>query len=119
MANTATVGTITKVTDYTVSNKRYRLRDVQINPAGGNDNYIAGGKTITPAAVGLHKIEEAVVVVPPTNGTLQYAASFDHANNKLKVWGTNATPGAAVGDPELTAGTDLNTYTARIRFAGF
>lgn len=119
MANTATIGTITKVSDYTVSNKRYRVRDVQINPAGGNDNYVAGGKTITPSAVGLHKIEEVEFLSMPTNGTLQYAAAFDYTNTKLKVFGTNATPGAAVGDPELTAGTDLNTYSCRMKFVGF
>ena len=119
MANTATVGTLTKVTDYTVSNKRYRVRDVQINPAGGNDNYLAGGKTITAAAVGLHKIEEAVPLSSATNGTLKYDTSFDYTNSKLKVWGVNAVPGAAVGDPELTAGTDLNTYSVRYRFSGF
>lgn len=120
MANTAVVGTITKVDQWTYGNRRTRIVDVQINDASGNNNYLAGGKTITPRQVGLYgKISDCIVVTPPTNGTLSYAASFDHTNQKLKVWGTNATPGAAVGDPELTAGTDLNTYSARLKFEGW
>lgn len=120
MANTATVGTITKVDQWTYGNRRTRIVDVQINPSGGSDNYLAGGKTITPRAVGLYgKISAAIVVTNPTNGTLSYRADFDHTNQKLKIWGTNAAPGAAVGDPELTAGTDLNTYTARMKFEGY
>lgn len=120
MANTALIGTITKVDGYTNANRRVRVVDVQINPSGGNDNYLAGGKTITARNVGLYgRITAATVITAPTNGTLSYRADFDHTNGKLKIWGNNAVPGAAVGDPELTAGTDLNTYSARMKFEGY
>ena len=119
MANTATVGTLTPVDKYTVSNRRVRIFDVQINPAGGNDNYLAGGKTITARQAGMYgRITAATVVTNHTDGTLSFRADYIHSTNKLKIWGNNAVPGAAVGDPELTAGTDMNTFTARIRFEG-
>lgn len=110
------IGAITKVTDYTVSNKRHRVRDVVLSTGA---NYATGGMTLTPVSVGLHKIEEAQPLGPATNGTLCFPVVYDYTNQKLKAFGTNAVPGAAVGDPEVTANTNLSAYSVRIKFSGF
>jgi hypothetical protein len=37
----------------------------------------------------------------------------------LVAFGTNAAPGAAVGDPVVTGNTNLSGYTVRIEFTGY
>lgn len=111
------LGTITKVSDFTVSNKRFRVRDIQVTSGA---NYVAGGESVTPSQVNLRKIEAAIPLGPSVNSTpLAFTTQYNHATNKLVAYGTNATPGAAVGDPQVTAGTDLSGYSVRYLFIGF
>src|SRR5687767_12553041 len=69
----------------------------------------AGGDAVTPAALGL-SVVDSLELTPSDNGTLVFEAKYIKSSGKIKFFGTNATPGAAVGDPEVTAGTTLSTY---------
>lgn len=68
---------------------------------------------ITAAALGLHTIE-AFNASPSFNNTLVFQVRPVVAATGLNVapqlFGTNAVPGAAVGDPKVTAGTATATY---------
>jgi hypothetical protein len=77
----------------------------------------AGGDAITPAALGLHVIE-SLALTPSDNGTLVFEAKYVASTGKIKFFGTNATPGAAVADPEVTAGTSVSTYAMDFEAVG-
>jgi hypothetical protein len=77
----------------------------------------AGGDAITPAALGLSLIE-SLKLTPSDNGTLAFQAKWIKSTGKIKFFGTNAVPGAAVGDPEVTAGTTLSTYALNFEAVG-
>lgn len=112
------LGTVTKVLDYTVSNKRFRVRDVQLT-AGAN--YTTGGESITPASVGLRKIEHVLTDVGAKNaaGTSAVPVRFDYANNKLQAYRYDgATAGKAFLE-EVAVNVDLSAFTARLTFVGY
>lgn len=69
----------------------------------------AGGDAVTPASMGLSVID-SLELSPSDNGTLVFEAKYIKSSGKIKFFATNATPGAAVADPEVTAGTSLSTY---------
>jgi hypothetical protein len=86
----------------------------------------ADGDTITAASLGLELIYDLQPSTPAVDSTsspaLGYQVRFIPAANQLSgkvtFWGTNAVPGAAVADPEVTAGTTLTNYSFRFRAIG-
>jgi len=77
----------------------------------------AGGDAVTPALFGL-SVLEGLNLTPSDNGTLSFEAKWVKSTGKIKFFGTNATPGAAVADPEVTAGTSLSTYALEFEAVG-
>jgi hypothetical protein len=84
-----------------------------------SSSYATGGDTALPALFGLD-LELNIVELPNdvTNGTLSFRAVWDNVNNKIKLFGNNATPGAAVADPEVTNATNVAAYTGIVRAVG-
>lgn len=107
--------TVTIVKTFVIGDRREVIADVS-----PSSSYAAGGDTLTAAQLGLSTELDSVDVLGGRiwNGTLSFAAFYDHTNNKLVAHGTNATPGAAVGDPDVTATTNLSGYTGRVRAVG-
>jgi hypothetical protein len=110
------LGTVTVVTRYKNANKRVTVADIQLSTGA---NWTAAGESLTPAMVGMRKIEEGVPLGLASNGTLTFQVTYDHTNNKLIASGQNATPGPAVGQPAVTGNTNLSAYTVRMKFSGF
>lgn len=81
----------------------------------------ADGDSITAAALGLGRIFDLQPSTPAVDSVSSPAAAFQvrfipastQLSGKLTFWGTNAAPGAAVADPEVTAGTTLTGNTFR------
>jgi hypothetical protein len=107
------IGTITKVSGYTVSNKRYRVYTVQLS-AGAN--YTTGGETITPANVGLsRKIEEARPhgLAFTASGTTSRTVGFLYqTDGSVKIL-THTTASA-----EAANNSDQSTFSVRVTFVG-
>lgn len=84
------------------------------------------GDSITAAALGLELLYDLQPSTPAVDSTSSPAAAYqvrfipaaDQLSGKLTFWGTNAAPGAAVADPEVTAGTTLTGYSFRFRALG-
>jgi hypothetical protein len=111
------LGTLTKVDSWVEGNKRIKVYDVQVTSGA---NYTAGGETIAPSSVGLRKIIAANVLGPAASSTpTSFQVGYNHSTNKLIAYGQNATPGPAVTQPEVTANTNLSTFTVRIQFVGY
>lgn len=114
------LGTLTKVDQYTVSNRRYRIYDVQLTSGA---NYTAGGETVNATSVGLRRIIAAHPVGPAMSSTptaFQVGITYTSSTAiKVVALGTNAVPGAAVADIDVTASTNLSTFTVRIKFEGY
>jgi hypothetical protein len=111
------LGTLTKVDAWVQGNKRVRVYDVQLSSGA---NWTAAGESILPSQVGLRKIVEAKILGPAMNSTpLAFQVAYNHTTNVLVAFGTNAAPGAAVGDPVVTGNTNLSGYTVRIEFTGY
>lgn len=108
--------TVAKVAgaDYTVSNKRVRVRTITFD-----SSYLTAGESLTPADVGLRVIDEARSHGPfrVTDGTSSIDVSYDHTNKKLLAYWGNA--GTASVAPEVTSTTDLSTYSGRMTFVGW
>jgi hypothetical protein len=110
------LGTITKVDSYVMGNKRVKVVDVQLSTGA---NWTAAGESLTAALVGLRKITKADCDLAMNSTPLTFQVRYDYTNSKLIAFGQNAVPGAAVGQPVVTANTDLSGYTTRIRFEGW
>lgn len=111
------IGTITEVDSYTVSNRRYRIYDIQISSGA---NYTTGGMSLTPRQVGLNRIIGADPLGPAFSvaASTAFEVIFVYSTSKLMALATHATPGAAVADIEVTNNTNLSTFIARIKFEG-
>lgn len=110
------LGALTRVTAYKNGNKRVTVYDIVLSTGA---NWTATGESLTPAMVGMRKIEEAWPLGLASNGTLSFQVSYDVANQKLLAFGQNAVPGPAVGQPAVTTNTNLSGYTVRMKFSGF
>lgn len=110
------LGAVTKVSggDYVIGNKKVRTRDVVLSTGA---NWTAAGESLTPAMVNLRRVISATCELAD-NGTLSFQVDYDIANKLLIAYGQNATPGAAVGQPKVTGGTDLSAFSVRITFVG-
>jgi hypothetical protein len=78
----------------------------------------AGGDAIAASALGLSVIDNLDLANPSYNGTLAFQARYNRGTGKIQFFGTNATPGAAVADPEITAGTSVSTYAVEFEAVG-
>jgi hypothetical protein len=87
------------------SNARIR----KIGKATGPNPYTVGGEPLTPAELGLGKVE-VVLFEPFTNGTVIIIGEYEVAAQTLKFYDmTGAEQGAA----------DLSAYTARFEAIGY
>lgn len=91
------------------SNARIR----KIGRITGPAAYVAGGDPLTPAEVGLGKLE-AFLAEPAANVALTtaYLLQYDHANQKV-IWWDNGTGNEAPGN------ADLSGYSARFEAIGY
>lgn len=105
--------TLTKVTRYVAGNKRHHVYDVTFD-----SSYLDDGESLTPANVGLRKIEQAI----PSGAFIDAGndnaiiVSYDITEQKLvAVWGNAGTASVL---PEVTSTTDVSAYSGRITFVG-
>jgi hypothetical protein len=113
------LGTISKPTgfgsegDWTVGNKRYRIRNVQLS-AGAN--YTTGGETITAAAVGMQKRIDAAIplglALPSGGATSRSVAYIPQTDGTVKQL-VHTTASA-----EAASNSDQSTFTVKALFIG-
>jgi hypothetical protein len=110
------LGTLTKIDAWVEGNKRVRIYDVQLTTGA---NYTAGGESLTPAMVGLRKIV-AVNALGPARSTTPtgFQVTYDYTNSKLIAL-AQAVAGAAVALVDVTANTNLSTFTVRLEIVGY
>ena len=106
--------TVSRVTRSTFGNKRVVVADVTFD-----NSYTTGGLALTATTLGLRKVEAVLGVTAVSSTPTKFDAAYDYTNSKLLAYGTNATPGAAVADVQVTNGTDLSTFTVRLVALGF
>lgn len=110
------LGTLTKIDGYVVGNKRVRIYDVQLTSGA---NYVAGGETLTAAMVGLRRIVAVNALGPARSSTpTGFQVTYDYTNSKLIAL-AQATAGAAIAMVDVTAGTNLSTFTVRLEVIGY
>jgi hypothetical protein len=99
---------------YIIGDRKEVIADVTMS-----GSYATGGDTCPATLLGLD-LELNIVDVcgRAYNGTLAFDAHYNHATNKMMLFGTNATPGAAVGDPEVPSTTNVAAYVVRVRAVG-
>jgi hypothetical protein len=81
----------------------------------------ANGDAVTAAQLGLGLVYDLQPSTPAVDSTTDPAAAFQvrfipattQLSGLVTFWGTDATPGAAVADIEVTAGTTLTGYSFR------
>lgn len=116
MAVTWTVTNLVK----DVGARRYHSGTATATPTS---TYSSGGDNITAAQLGLGRIDEFRVTGTPQNATpLQFQAravvAAGGATVAIRLFGTNAAPGAAVADPQVTAATNVDNYVFTFESAG-
>lgn len=91
------------------SNARIR----KIGRITGPASYVAGGDPLTPADVGLGKIE-ALLFESAIDAALtgNFYLTYDHTNQTV-VWWSNAT------GVQVAGAVDLSTYSARFEAIGY
>ena len=115
------LGTITRPSpnpDFTVGNRRWRTRDVQITSGA---NYTTGGETITAASVGLRRIEAVFNYgsAKTSNGATSRALAIDYSvSPNVKIQAYNGDAGVLGPQTEVPGNTDCSTLTARLTFLG-
>lgn len=110
--------------DITVSNRRFRTRDITFSAsyATGGDLFVTGQTTAVQAAraVGLNEVIMQAYIDHAKNaaGTSLVPVRFDYSAGKLQAYRYD---GASVGKAfleEVTAAVDLSLFTVRITFMG-
>jgi hypothetical protein len=109
------LGAITKVDGYVEGNKRIRVVDVILSTGA---NWTAAGESLTPAMVGLRRITYVDATLGLSATQTGFLVRYDYVNSKLVAL-AQAVAGAAVALVAVTAGTDLSTFTARLRIEGY
>ena len=107
------ISKIADAPDHVVGNRRQRIRLIT-----GDSSYPTAGESLTPADVGLRRIEEArpCGAFKTSSGTTAINVTYDHANKKLLAhWGNAGTAGVI---PEVTDTTDISTFSGRMIFVG-
>lgn len=79
-----------------------------------SSSYAAGGDTFTPQQFGMNSLQH--IEIAGGQAITATPTAFDVVPNialtKMIALGTNATPGAAVAEVEVTAATNLSGFTA-------
>lgn len=81
-----------------------------------------GGDTVTAALFGLAVITDLRLEPFASATPLVFQARYSKTNDTsgvIKLFGTNAAPGAAVADPEVTGGTAVTGFTCAFEAIGF
>lgn len=110
MAGTFTVAKPTPNPDYTVSNKRVRVRD--LTAAG---TYTTGGDSLLASAFGLKRIEQFIPHGPATDGTVIYDLVYIKSTSKLKLFETGT---GAAGSIEKDSAESLTGITFSVTVIG-
>lgn len=107
-----TIAPETGVKDFSLGNRRAKVRRVTFD-----SSYATGGETLVPKDFGFTQIDAVIVTGPArkSDGTNAVIASYDHANQKMMAY-WSAASGAAPG--QVTAATDLSTYSVRVLAIG-
>ena len=106
------LGTLTKVDQYTVSNKRFRVYDVQLTSGA---NYTTGGEQITAKSVGLNVIQEARtsgIPVASDGSTSRTIGVLFQTDGSVKI------PVQTTASAQAASNSDQSAYTVRITFVG-
>jgi hypothetical protein len=110
--------------DITISNRRFRTRDVTFSNsyATGGDLFVTAQATLTQAAnaVGLRQEIQQVIVDHAKNaaGTSLVVVRFDYAAGKLQAYRYDGASAGKAFLEEVTAAVDLSLFTARLTFIG-
>lgn len=83
-------------------------------PAGGYP--FAGADSDVQLAGGIDHVEPGPWLKGDGSGA--FVAVWDSANNKILAFTAHAVPGGAVALIPVTAGTNLSTYTCKVRVLG-
>jgi hypothetical protein len=81
----------------------------------GDNSYPTGGWAVTPAQLGVQRIDRVSADVKSPS-TTSYIAQWDYANNKIKVFWTGAAVNGTLG--EVTNATNLSTLVLRAEVVG-
>lgn len=100
-------------TTRTVAGNKRVVRGI-LTPTGTNT---AGGDAISAATLGLHTLEHLGLDLA-SDGTTAFKARYVKSSGKIKFFGVDAIPGAAVDDPEVTAGTTLTDFAMNFEAVG-
>lgn len=117
------LGTVSKVLkggrsiDFADGDRKVAFRDVALTSGA---NYTTGGETLNPADFGLREIWGVEPMGPAlsTAASTTFQVGFNYSTGKLMAFGQNATPGPAVAQPQVTANTNLSTFSVRLRVEG-
>jgi hypothetical protein len=99
---------------YVVGNRRQVDVDVTFDSSNPDD-----GESLTPADVGLKRIEAAVIhgLFLDAGNDAGILGHYDISEQKLvPIWGNAGTASVL---PEVTAATDISAYSGRITFRGW
>ncbi len=115
------LGTITRTgvgSDTIFGNKRIKIRDIQLTSGA---NYTTGGETVTPAMVGLRKIDQVLTDAGGKNatGTFAVPVRYDYTASKLQAYRYNGASAGVAFLEEVGAATDLSTFSVRATFIGY
>ncbi len=110
--------TITAVTGASgvAGNKRTRVYDVTLD-----NSYPTGGYSITPAQVGLKKIEfvDAGGGAKNSAGTSLVPVRFDYTNSKLQAYRYDGASAGKAFLEEVSNAVDLSAFSVRLTFIGY
>jgi len=102
--------TVTPIRRTVFGNRRVVTADVAFDNA-----YTAGGLALTPANLGLSKIDHVVgSVASKSDLSLAVSVQYDYTNSKLVAFKSNTSADLQ----QVAAAADLSTYTARITAIG-
>jgi hypothetical protein len=84
--------------------------------------YTTGGDAVTAATLGMHTISDFDITTAINSTPTQFVARPSYTPPTTSVliqyYGTNAVPGAAVADPQLTSATSITGYAFQFTALG-
>lgn len=90
--------------------------------ATATGTYSTGGDSMSAAAFGLRVLDNVISSVLQEGTPLAFqpiaVIASDKQSVSIRLFGTNAVPGAAVADPQVTAGTTITGYAFTFEAVG-
>lgn len=110
-----TISRLSPNADRVEGNKRVKVRDVTFD-----SSYATGGESLTPADVGLKKIETVRgLVAKNAAGTSALPLVYDYTNQKLQIYRYDGASAGKASLEEAAAAFDASAFTARLELIGW